>query len=349
MKKSIKIREVWIHMVFWICFFSFPIGISYSEIGKVDPNFVLRAIINPLVLVYVNYLVLVPKLLLKKKLLLYLVISVIFLLLFNVFINLFFFPAPFKQFIELTDTIELIEQDQMLPFRQLPYAMSIIFSLAFFLLGGVLALVKDFYKKDKLGQEITVQSKETELQFLRAQLNPHFLFNSLNSIYSLVRNKSREAPEAVITLSELMRYMLYEAREEMVPLSKEIDYIKNFIDLQRFRLNDSSDLKLKIIGEYQDKRIPPLLLIPFVENAFKYGTDFNGKTDINIKMEIYNESFFFEIKNKIGLHRKDKINSGIGLNNIENRLRLIYPDNHALRINKNDGGYSVQLELNLSR
>ncbi|MDT0606807.1 sensor histidine kinase [Croceitalea rosinachiae] len=349
MKKLIKIKEIWIHIIVWICFLSFPIGISFGELGKVDPNFLPRFILQPLVLVYVNYLFLVPKFLLKKKLLAYIIISVLFILFFNVIINSYFFPAPFKKFLELTDTIVLTEQEKMLPFRQLPYAMSFIFSLAFFLLGGVLGLVKEFYKKDKVNQEIKVQSKETELQFLRAQLNPHFLFNSLNSIYSLVRNKSREAPEAVITLSELMRYMLYEAREEMVPLSKEISYIKNFIHLQRFRLKDSSALKLKIIGEYQDKKIPPLLLIPFVENAFKYGTDFNGKTDINIKMEIYNENFFFEIKNKIGLHRKDKINSGIGLNNIENRLRLIYPDNHALKINKNGGTYSVQLELNLSK
>ena len=348
MKRTIKIKEVWIHVIVWICFFSLPIGMSFSQLGKIDPNFLPRAIINPLVLVYVNYLILVPKLLLKKRLLLYIVVSILFILAFNFIITEYFFPAPFKRFLELSDTMPFTEKERMVPIQQLPYAMSFIFSLAFYLLGGILALVKDFYRKDQVNQEIKVQSKETELQFLRAQLNPHFLFNSLNSIYSLVRNKSQEAPEAVITLSELMRYMLYEAREEMVPISKEINYIKNFMELQRFRLQDSSGLHLKIVGEYQDKRIPPLLLIPFVENAFKYGTDFNGKTDVSIKMEIIEDDFFFEVKNKIGNHRKDKINSGIGLSNIENRLRLIYPENHMLRINKNDGIYSVQLELNLA-
>lgn len=348
MRKSIKIKEVWIHIIVWVCFFSLPIGMSYSQIGKIDPNFLPRAILNPLVLVYVNYLILVPKLLLRKKLWLYIFVSVLFIVAFNVIMTEFFFPVPFERMLELTNRIPIEERITIGPFKQLPYAMSFMFSLAFYLLGGLLALVKDFYRKDKANQEIKVQSKETELQFLRAQLNPHFLFNSLNSIYSLVRNKSQEAPEAVITLSELMRYMLYEAKEEMVPLSKEINYIKNFMELQRFRLQDSSGLNLKIVGEYHDKRIPPLLLIPFVENAFKYGTDFNGKTNVSIKMEIFDGDFFFEVKNKIGNYRKDKVNSGIGLNNIENRLRLIYPENHVLRIDKNNGTYAVHLELNLA-
>jgi len=348
LSKSFKIKEVWIHIIVWVCFFSLPVGVSFSEIGKLDPNFLPRAVLNPLVLVYVNYLILVPKLLLKKKLWLYIFVSVVMIIGFNIIMTEFFYPAPFERMLELTKKMPLEERGTMRPFRHMPYAMSFIFSLAFFLLGGVLALVKDFYRRDKLNREIKVQSKETELQFLRAQLNPHFLFNSLNSIYSLVRNKSQEAPEAVITLSELMRYMLYEAKEEMVPLSKEIHYIKNFMELQRFRLQDSSGLHLKVVGEYQDKKIPPLLLIPFVENAFKYGTDFNGKTDVSIKMEIFDGDFFFEVKNKIGNYRKDKINSGIGLHNIENRLRLIFPDNHVLRINKDNGVYAVQLELNLA-
>ena len=348
MKRTFKIKEIWIHLIVWVCFFSLPVVMSFSQLGKMDPNFLPRAVFSPLILVYTNYLIFVPKLLLKKKLGTYIIVSVLFIVALNVVISEFFFPAPFERFIELTDNIPLEDQASMAPFKKLPYAMSYIFSLAFFLLGGVLGLVKDFYRKDQVNREIKVQSKETELQFLRAQLNPHFLFNSLNSIYSLVRNKSQEAPEAVITLSELMRYMLYEAKEEMVPLSKEINYIKNFMELQRFRLQDSSGLSIKIIGEYQDKRIPPLLLIPFVENAFKYGTDFNGKTDIQIKLEIFEEDFFFEVRNKIGTYRKDKVNSGIGLNNIENRLRLIYPENHALRITKDNGIYSVQLELNLA-
>ncbi|MEN1785588.1 MAG: histidine kinase [Bacteroidota bacterium] len=314
---------------------------SFTQLGRLEPNLIPRMVVNP-ILLYVNYLVLVPRLLLRKKLLAYIVISFVLVNGFSFILSRTLFPVPIQRIIDLA------ENESLGPVKQLPFALTLIFSLAFFLLGGVLGLIKDFYRRDKINQEIAVSRKETELQFLRAQLNPHFLFNSLNSIYSLVRNKSHEAPEAVITLSELMRYMLYEAKEAMVPLSKEINYIQNFMALQRFRLKDSSGLKMQVVGDYKDKKIPPLLLIPFVENAFKYGTDFHGNTTIDIKMEIIGADFFFSIENKVGHYRKDKINSGIGLKNIEDRLRLIYPDNHVLRIHKNEDRYQVALELNLA-
>lgn len=237
--------------------------------------------------------------------------------------------------------------DSMKAVKYAPYFMTFTFSFAFFLLGGVLALTKNFYKRDRITQTIRAQRNETELQFLRAQLNPHFLFNSLNSIYSMVRNKSNDAPDAIISLSELMRYMLYETREDVVPLAKEIDYIKNYVELQLYRLSDPENVKLHIKGDYTDKKIPPLLLIPFVENAFKYGTDFKGKTEVTIKMDVLGSSLFFEACNKINTYRKDKINSGIGLENIKTRLALLFPETHALNINKTKEKFVVQLELNL--
>ncbi|MET1260634.1 histidine kinase [Flagellimonas sp. DF-77] len=349
MKKTRRIKEVWIHVIIWICFLSLPLGIGYAKIGEIDPNFLPRAVFNPIFLVYINYLYLVPKFLLKKKLWTYLFLSVLIIVVFNTVINRWFFPVPIQRLIDLTDGLRTPEEDfRMAPLRQLPYAMTLIFSLAFYLLGGILGLTKDFYRRDRMNREILVQKKETELEFLKAQLNPHFLFNSLNGIYSMVRNKSREAPEAVIALSELMRYMLYETKGDVVPLSKEIDYIKNYVQLQRYRLQDCSEVKLAIKGEYQDKKIPPLLLIPFVENAFKYGTNFKGLTDVKIRLEIIDNDLFFSAKNRINDYRKDKINSGIGLKNIANRLQLLFPDNHALKIDKENGSYLVELEINLA-
>lgn len=297
--------------------------------------------LNP-ALVYINYLLLVPKFLLKRKILQYIVISIVVLGLFNFVINTAFLPVPLRR---LQDFAAL---EQVKAFKYAPYAMTFIVSLSFFLLGGVLALTKDFYRRDRITQAIRAQRNETELQFLRAQLNPHFLFNSLNSIYSMVRNKSNEAPEAIIALSELMRYMLYEAKEDLVPITKEIDYIKNYVELQLFRLSDTENVKLRVSGEYEDKKIPPLLLIPFVENAFKYGTDFKGKTEVSITLQILSNSLFFEVVNKINTYRKDKINSGIGLENIKTRLALLYPNTHVLRIDKKDKRFVVHLELNLN-
>ncbi len=340
MEQKTVAREIWIHIIVWICLILFPTALSINQFGFVDSGFFPRVFLNPL-LVYVNYLLLVPKLLLKRKIWLYIVVSIVFLVIFNYVVNKAFLPMPLRRFQDFA------ERDTMKAVKYAPYFMTFIVSFAFFLLGGVLALTKDFYKRDRITQAIRAQRNETELQFLRAQLNPHFLFNSLNSIYSMVRNKSNDAPDAVISLSELMRYMLYETKEDLVPLAKEIDYIKNYVELQLFRLSDPENVKLQVKGDYSDKKIPPLLLIPFVENAFKYGTDFKGKTEVSIKMEVLGNSLFFEANNKINTYRKDKINSGIGLENIRTRLALLFPDTHVLNINKTKESFLVQLELNL--
>ncbi|GAB5475094.1 MAG: hypothetical protein Mars2KO_31930 [Maribacter sp.] len=310
------------------------------EFGEVRFDFFYRILLTP-VLVYLNYLVLVPRFLLNNKIGFYILISIAVLVSFNWVMTFTSFTAPFDRISELAKASDIR------PLQNLPYVLTGIISFSFFLLGGILGVTKDFYRREKKNKEKEVQRKETELQFLRAQLNPHFLFNSLNSIYSLVRNKDHNAPEAVITLSELMRYMLYEAKQEEVPLSKEIDYIKNFVALQLLRLSNSENVKLKVSGEYNDKKLPPLLLIPFVENAFKYGTDFKGATYVDIKLKVIDENLFFLINNKIGTFKKDDKNSGIGLENIRNRLSLLYPDEHSLKINKENGFYEVTLEINL--
>ncbi len=338
--KSFKVQEVWIHVFVWVCLIIVPFAISINQFGGVQMNFLPRIFLNP-ILVYINYLVLVPYFLLKKRVWEYLGISIVILIGYNFIVNNFLPPPPFERIQHLTGI------EDLKPIRGASYGITAIVSLAFFLLGGVLGLTKNLYRREKLNNEKEVKRQETELQFLRAQLNPHFLFNSLNSIYSLVRNKSNEAPEAVITLSELMRYMLYEAKKEQVPLSKEIDYIKNFVQLQLLRLSNSENVKTRITGEYDDKKISPLLLIPFVENAFKYGTDFQGSTFVDINLHVIGKDLFFNVRNKIGVYRKDDFNSGIGLENIKNRLHLLYPENHALKIQRKNGTYNIELELEL--
>jgi len=341
LKKTFRIKEFWIHSIVWVCLVSFPISVSFIEFGEIKLEFFHRLLATPL-LVYVNYLILVPRFLLNNKIGLYILISIAILISFNLLITFTSHPVPFNRISELAQASDL------LPLKNLPYVMTAIISFTFFLLGGILGVTKDFYRREKKNKEKEVQRKETELQFLRAQLNPHFLFNSLNSIYSLVRNKAQDAPEAVITLAELMRYMLYEAKQEEVLLSKEIDYIKNFVALQLLRLSDSENVKLKISGQYNDKKLPPLLLVPFVENAFKYGTDFKGATYVDIKLEVIGDNLFFLIENKVGTFKKDDKNSGIGLENIKNRLLLLYPNEHSLKIDKANGFYKVALEISLS-
>ena len=243
---------------------------------------------------------------------------------------------------------ELVKTDQDIPFiKEMKYIVPLILSVSIFLLGGIFALVIDFYKREGESKELESTKKEMEIQFLRAQMNPHFLFNSLNSIYSLVRKKSDDAPEAVITLSELMRYMLYEVGKEKVPLEKEMNYIKNYIVLQRLRLKNTEDVTLNIHGQTQNLLIYPLILITFIENAFKFGTDYKGNTHIEIQITITNNTLNFKIKNIIGVYKKDMSNSGVGLKNVIDQLNYLYPNKHALEQTESKDYYLTHLTLNL--
>ncbi|MEP4947033.1 MAG: histidine kinase, partial [Flavobacteriaceae bacterium] len=159
--------------------------------------------------------------------------------------------------------------------------------------------------------------------------------------------KSPDTSDAIINLSELMRYMLYEADKGFVPLKKELEYIQNFVKLQRLRLSHSENVKLKISGEYRGKIIPPLLFISFIENAFKYGTDFEGKTNVRINLSINDHSLHLYVMNKIGVFKKKSKNSGVGLTNIKNRLNLLYPDSHELVVNNDGKIYEINLTLKL--
>ncbi|NRD20125.1 histidine kinase [Winogradskyella eckloniae] len=341
MLKNISLKEAIIHIVVWICISIFPLSSAYMDLGEIPTEMYIRLALRP-ILFYVNYLVFVPYLLLKRKLLFYIITSIVFLILY------------------IYVSEELITNTIAEEFRKMPkppkmptgpfgirHAIPVVFSLSIFLLGGIFSLVVDFYKRDRESKELENEQKEIKLQFLRNQLNPHFLFNSLNSIYALVRSKSDNAPEAVITLSELMRYMLYEAGDEQVALEKEINYIKNYIALQRLRLKNTEAVKLNIKGETRHLKVYPLLLISFIENAFKYGTDYKGNTQIDIKIIVENNKLHLNVENIIGIYKRDDKNSGVGLENIQNQLNHLYHNNHHLVIDETKTHFKIELTINL--
>lgn len=343
MIKNKLYKEILVHTLVWLFISIFPLFTAYIDLGEIPSEMYIRQAIRP-ILFYVNYLVFVPYILLKRKLLLYILASIAFLALYNYVSE------------------ELITNTVIRAFRDMPkppnglggpfgirHAMPLVFSLTIFLLGGIFSLVVDFYKRDRLSKALENEQNEIKLQFLRNQLNPHFLFNSLNSIYALVRSKSDDAPEAVITLSELMRYMLYEAKDEQVSLEKEMIYIQNYIAMQRLRLKNTEAVKLNIRGETKHLKIYPLLLISFIENAFKFGTDYKGNTHIDIKIEVVGNKFNFYIENTIGLYRRDDKNSGVGLENIKNQFNYLYKNNYELTIEEDQTYYRVHLILNLTK
>ena len=185
-------------------------------------------------------------------------------------------------------------------------------------------------------------AKEAELYKLRQQLQPHFLFNSLNNIYSLVYQGSSQSLAAIAGLSDLLRYMLYDATEK-VPLEKEIDYIRKYIELQKLRFEGPVNVSMQVTGATTGTLIPPLLLVPFVENAFKHG-DFAGQEGLALTVHCTRQKTWFYCHNKKGNQQKDA-SGGIGLDNVKRRLALLYPGRHHITVDNTPDHFTVNLEL----
>jgi hypothetical protein len=188
-----------------------------------------------------------------------------------------------------------------------------------------------------------------ELSYLKAQINPHFLFNSLNSIYSLTLQKSDNAAASVQKLSSMMRYVLTEANNDFVPLQKELNHIRDYIELQRLRFGNDLPLHCTITGDEKNKKIAPLILISFIENAFKYGVNAEEDAEIKIEINVYDKSLgLFVSNNMVTVNIGEKEKSGIGLDNTKSRLELVYPDAYKLDIKETAKQYIVNLSIRLT-
>ncbi len=217
---------------------------------------------------------------------------------------------------------------------------NIYYSLIYITLGGLLYSLDMQLKQQKQQAELVQRSKEAELQLLRSQVQPHFLFNTLNNIYSLVYNQSPQAPGAVLQLSGLMRYLLYEKKEK-VALKKEWEYVHHYIALQQLRLEQPATIEETTEGDWESSEVPPYLFIAFIENAFKHG-DFR-KGPLVVKIARYPQRLVFTCSNPVGRHQKDEA-GGIGLENVRRRLDLLYPLQHELHIQQGDI-FSIQMTL----
>ncbi|WP_456867398.1 sensor histidine kinase [Galbibacter sp. BG1] len=344
MKASKKlVNEILLHFLVWLCWFGVMLFQSYSRTGTIDftSNLSPRFFIN-IVLFYFNYYYLVPKLLLKKKILPYLFISLAIIVVVNYIMeltlppDLLFHREEIKGLPRPEDFARRFPRDDWFKFKM--FIGPAIGGAFYFVVGTIIRVYIEWNKNERIREKTENEKINSELQFLKTQLNPHFLFNSLNAVYTLSIKKSPDTPEAIISLSELMRYMIYEANKEVVYLEKELEYIKSYIQLQRLRLPNAEDVYFNIYGDDKGKTIKPLLFISFIENAFKYGTDYTGNTWVKINISIQEDKVHLFVKNKIGIIQKAPESSGIGLKNIQNRLKLLYPETHKLDI-ENDGNY----------
>jgi hypothetical protein len=228
--------------------------------------------------------------------------------------------------------------------------IDVINSIVMFLLLGMNLGVKLYFKSSKVRKEMEDLEKHSlalQLEYLKYQINPHFFMNTLNNIHALVDIDPEKAKSSIVELSKMMRYVLYEGNKNLIPLEREIPFLQNYITLMRMRYTDKVKISVDIPKKVPDKNIPPLMLISFVENAFKHGVSYMKESFINVKVAIDNDRLVFTCINSkapvaTGVH------GGVGLENVKKRLKLIYKDDYSMHINDNDDTYEVTLDIPLS-
>ena len=227
---------------------------------------------------------------------------------------------------------------------------AVLLSLLVWGISSGLKITSEWFINERMKREIENEKIASELTNLKSQINPHFLFNSLNSIYSLSnKNPDKSAAQAIVKLSEMMRYMLYGSIDSIVPLQKEVEYLENYIALQRLRIKEGIPISFITTGEIHHWQIAPLLLIPFVENAFKYGISYKNHSYISIELKVEGNTLYFNTQNN--LHQAARIKkkaSGIGLANVRRRLELLYPKKYELNVIPSDKLFKVELIIRMN-
>jgi len=224
-------------------------------------------------------------------------------------------------------------------------------NLVIFSLGILYGLSRDWIRKYRHESKMLQEKMRADIDLLRSQINPHFFFNALNNIYAITqRNQDEDAGQALMKMSGLMRYMIYDSNVAEISLDRELEHIDNYLEVARlkFAKDDSVDICLQKDGNFRKYKIAPLLLIPFVENAFKHGVGSEGDGYIHLDFCLNGDELHFQIENPI-LRKEEswKKHPGIGLDNVKKRLKMLYPDRHRLDISDSEGKFKVQLTIRL--
>ena len=328
-----RIRRHISYWLAWLVFYAVVNVNSYGE-GNLGSWVLLELCVLPVKLGYTYFLVygVLPKYGQEGKYLQFILIAVLL--------------SVLGGFIFRAIDIHIISGN-LLPFREKGDLFSFMVAykaLDLLFVASLVVIIKFIQKQiqnDKHTKELQQQQLKSELQYLKHQLQPHFFFNTLNNLYGMILSNDRKAADVVIKLSEIMNYMLYESDGKFIPLQKEVLNLRNYIELEKIRYGNKVDVSFDIVGNIEGKMIAPLILISFVENAFKHGAAKNHRESwITILLEINEKMISFQLENNFSddevLEKHTTINSGIGLNNVKKRLDLIYPDEHDLDIKKSD-------------
>ncbi|SIN73098.1 sensor histidine kinase [Algoriphagus halophilus] len=332
MKNNVISRPVFyaLHVLFWLCYGAilFASLSNWIESSSEVWQAVVSDVLTSSSIAYLNYYLLLPKLYRKGRYSAYILASigmVIIIVLLRVnLLGMTHRSVTYTYFI-----------------RSVP-------ALGFYLITTVVWFFANLIKAQRNEIELRNSQLATELKFLKLQLSPHFLFNTLNNVYSMAYFKDQNTASAILKLSEMMRHMLYEGQGKFVSLSKEISFMENFIELWRLKLDEKPNIIFKHKGVSDNHQIAHLIFLVFLENAFKHGNTIDGTIEINLHVDAANQ-LFFTIKNDVIDARKTaEEESGVGLSNVKKRLNLIYPGKHQLKLEQSPTSFNVELTIDLS-
>lgn len=318
------------HIMFWLFIYADEflslIGITSPYEGGYGKIFL--EILGDMLVVYFNIYYLLPKLLFNGKAVAYILWSFVTIVLVVIY-NLWLYEYTLQD----EDLISAL-------------VSSLATNAGLIFMGVAIKLISQTFHSNAKIAELREDNLKTELAYLKTQVNPHFLFNTLNNIYVMSKKKDEQVPETIMQLSELLRYQLYDTTGDTVPLKNEINYLKNYIDLEKIR---RGDLVVEFDIQVHDLHLPirPLIFLPFIENAFKYSNTNSGTDKISILLKTEGQKLIFScVNNKGSLH--SGVSGGIGLENATRRLELSYPNKHIVNIADEDKKFIVNVEINLS-
>lgn len=327
------------HLVIWMLVFCIWYFLRYQDyptkVLALQVTFIKVADLA-LMISLTNYL-LIPYLLYKKRYLIFAISYVVLILGSSIFkMNILGWVLNSKEeFFSLSGNLKARIYDNIIPHFFLVTA------------GAAVKLMLDYGKLQQRMAAAAKEKAEAELNFLKSQVNPHFLFNSLNSVYFLIDKSNTEARSSLHKFSEMLRYQLYEMNGGTVPIEKEISYLQDYVDLQKLRKDENYSVHFNSPPEVKGFFIEPLLLIPFVENAFKHISHDKDRVNyVNINMSLIADEFCFTVSNsKDGSEKTTEQPGGIGLTNVQRRLELLYPEKHNLVITNTIGDFTIELKI----
>lgn len=337
-----QISKIIIHLFVWLVLMSMPYLLS---LGTDAPNFdrIIKHNLIPLLLFaivfYANYLYLIDKYLFQRKFFVFIFANMI----------LFFVTILFRQtiIIHLLQYFDIYYQSKQGSSRSLIIYLNTLSLFVPLIFSIALKMGERWSNLENQRKEVENTKLQSEIQHLKYQLQPHFFFNSLNNIYSLVDLSPEKAKVTIHSLGKLMRYLLYESNTEMVELRKEIEFMEKYIELMDLRTSDNVKVSKNFDAQQSQLKVAPLLFISLIENAFKHGISATEKSELHFDLKVEGEAIVFHSKNSnFPKDSEDQSGSGIGLENLKKRLSLLYPNRHQLTISSNQETYQTDLRIN---